>query len=108
MRPAILKHTASYHQKLIKALRDPEEAAAYLKVALEEYEKDGDTEVFLLALRNVAEARGGMSELSKKTNLNRQSLYRTLSGKGNPTLLTLDAVLHGLGFRLSIEPLEEN
>ncbi len=99
------KLTTSYHEKLIKSLRDPEEATVYLKVALEEYEADEDTAAFLLALRNVAEAIGGMTELAKKTRLNRQNLYRVLSGEGNPTFQTLDAILHGLGFRLSIEPL---
>lgn len=87
-------------------LKDPEEAISYLNTALEEYEKDGDTEAFLLALRTVAEARGGITELARKTNLNRQHLYRTLSNKGNPRLNTLETVLHGLGFRLSIVPLE--
>ena len=87
-------------------LKDPEEAMAYLNTALEEYESDKDTEAFLLALRTVAEVKGGVTELSRKTNLNRQHLYRTLSSKGNPRLNTLETVLHGLGFRLSIVPLE--
>lgn len=87
-------------------LKDPEEAVSYLNAALEEYEEDQDSEAFLLALRTVAEVRGGVSELSRKTNLNRQHLYRTLSGSGNPRLNTLEAVLHGLGFRLSIVPAE--
>jgi probable addiction module antidote protein len=77
-----------------------------LNTALEEYEKDKDTDAFLLALRTVAEVRGGIGELAKKTNLNRQHLYKTLSSKGNPRLDTLEDVLHGLGFRLSIVPLE--
>ena len=89
-------------------MRDPEEAIAYLRVALEEYEQDGDSEFFLQALRNIAEARGGVSALAKKTHLNRQHLYRALSGKGNPTFHTLDAIIHGLGFRLSVEPLVED
>lgn len=105
MKDLMKKNTADYHEYLIASLRDPQEAIAYLRVALEEYEQDGDNEVFLLALRNVAEARGGISMLAKKTHLNRQNLYRTLSGKGNPTFQTLDAILHALGFRLSVEPL---
>jgi probable addiction module antidote protein len=105
MKNIVLKHTASYHQRLIDSLNDSEEASAYLKVALEEYEEDGDSESFLLALRNVTEAQGGMSMLAKKTHLNRQNLYRALSRRGNPTFQTLDIILHGLGFRLSIEPI---
>jgi DNA-binding phage protein len=47
-----------YH---IEQLRDPEDARIYLSVALEEYEEDGDIEAFLLAVKDVAEARGGLS-----------------------------------------------
>jgi probable addiction module antidote protein len=96
-------HTDSFHDLLITSLRDPEKAQAYLKVALEEYQEDGDAQVFLLALRNVAEAKGGLGELAKQSHLNRQSLYQTLSSKGNPRLMTLGKILKVLGFHLSIE-----
>ena len=96
----------NFREYVKEKLNEPEEAESYLNTALEEYEKDRDTEAFLLALRTVAEVRGGMTELAKKTNLNRQHLYKTLSNKGNPSLNTLELVLHGLGFRLSIVPLE--
>jgi probable addiction module antidote protein len=95
-----------FREYIKEKLKDPVEAVSYLNTALEEYEKDQDTEAFLLALRTVTEVRGGVSELARKTNLNRQHLYRTLSSKGNPRLNTLESVLHGLGFRLSIIPLE--
>jgi probable addiction module antidote protein len=98
-----MRHFRDY---LKEKLKDPEEAVSYLNTALEEYEKDKNTEAFLLALRTVTEVRGGITELAKKTNMNRQHLYRTLSEKGNPRLSTLETVLHGLGFRLSILPLE--
>jgi len=91
-----------YH---IEKLRDSEEARVYLSVALEEYEKDGDTEAFLLALRDVTEAQGGIAKLAERTKLNRQNLYKALSDKGNPRLETVGAILHGLGFRLSVEPI---
>ena len=88
-----------YHPELIKALRDdPREAVEYLNVALEE----GDPEAFLLALRNVAEAQGGVAKLAEAANLNRESLYRMLSNRGNPEFRSLDALLHALGFRLAI------
>ena len=92
-----------YH---IKKLKDPEEARIYLDVALEEYEKDKDTEAFLLALRDVAEAQGGLGRLSERTKLNRQNLYKALSEKGNPRLQTVEEILNGLGFRLSVEPVK--
>ena len=87
-----------YHPDLIKALRDPREALEYLNSALE----DGDPEGFLLALRDVAEAQGGVAQLAEAAKLNRESLYRMLSDRGNPEFRSLDALLHGLGFRLAI------
>jgi len=96
----------NFRDYLKEKLKTPEEAISYLNTALEEYEKDHNIEAFLLALRTIAEVKGGVTELARKTNLNRQHLYRTLSNKGNPRLNTLEAVLHGLGFRLSIVPLE--
>ena len=86
-----------YHPELIKALRDPREAVEYLNAALE----DGDPEVFLLALRDIAEAQGGVTEVAEAAKLNRENLYRMLSNRGNPELRSLDALLHALGFRLS-------
>lgn len=100
----ILKNTASYHDELIESLKNPKEADLYLRIAMEEYQEDGDTEVLLVALRNIAEARGGMSQLAKKTHLNRQNLYHVLSEKGNPTLDTFGLILRGLGYKLSIQP----
>ncbi|MBS0357735.1 MAG: putative addiction module antidote protein [Proteobacteria bacterium] len=96
--------TTSYDEWLINSLRDKKEAAAYLQVALDEYQKDGNTEVLLLAIRHVAEAQGGLGQLSRKTHLNRESLYKTLSSKGNPKLQTLGILFKALGFQLSINP----
>jgi len=87
-----------YQPELVKALSDPREAAEYLNAALE----DGDPEAFLLAIRNVAEAQGGIAQIAEKAKLNRESLYRMLSERGNPELRSLDALLHALGFRLAI------
>ena len=52
---------------------------------------------------NVVIAKGGLGELAKQSHLNRQSLYQTLSSKGNPRLMTLGKILKVLGFHLSIE-----
>ena len=90
----------SYQEDLIEALRDPKEAAAYLNAAIEE----GDREVFLLALRNVAQAHGGMSQIAKKTHLKRESLYRMLSKKGNPEIKSIFNLLHAIGLKLTVEP----
>ncbi len=100
----ILKNTISYHEELIESLKNPKEANLYLNIAMEEYHEDGDSEALLVALRNIAEAKGGMSKLAQKTHLNRQSLYHVLSKKGNPTLDKFDLILKGLGYRLTVEP----
>ena len=95
-----MEKSRPYQDYLIETLANPLEAAGYLNAALE----DGDKELFLLALRNVAEARlGGMSKLAAASGLNRESLYRMLSGKGNPELKSLDRLLHALGLKLAVE-----
>lgn len=99
----IRQNTGDYQEWLIKSLKNKKEAAAYLQIALEEYQKDGEVEVFLMALRHVAEAQGGIGKLSKKTHLNRESLYKTLSNKGNPKLQTIGLLLKGLGFEFFIK-----
>jgi len=95
------RRTKSYQAALIESLKDPEEAAAYLNAALEEDAEDAE-ELFLLALRNVAEARG-IAQLAEEAALNRESLYRALSAKGNPRLSTIGAVLDALRLRLAVE-----
>ena len=93
-----MKKSRAYQPDLIESLRDSEEAEEYLNAALEE----DDPELFLLALRNVAEAQGGVAQLAEKAKLNRESLYRMLSDRGNPEFRSLDALLHALGFRLAV------
>ncbi|MGK5092490.1 addiction module antidote protein [Deltaproteobacteria bacterium TL4] len=94
------KRSRDYQTQLIQDLKNPEEAAAYLEVAME----DGTTEEFLLALRNVAEAKG-ISTISKEANLNRENLYKMLSSNGNPKLSSLVAILKTMGLKLSVESL---
>jgi len=95
----------SYRELVTETMQDPQEATEYLKISLEEYEEDSNLEAFLLALRTVVEAQGGMTEFARKTALNRQSLYKTLSKDGNPRLQTLHTILHALGLKLSLEPI---
>jgi probable addiction module antidote protein len=83
---------------LVTRLKDPKEAAGLLNGILEE----NDWELFLMALRDVAHAHGGLTALAKKTKLSRPSLYRMLSGKGNPELTSLDKILKAFGLRISM------
>ena len=90
--------TEKYEDGLKESLLNPEEAAAYLSAALEE----NDQEVFLLALRDITEARG-FTKIAQNTLLNRENLYRMLSSKGNPQLSSLTTLLDSVGLRLSVE-----
>lgn len=89
-----------HRSQLLEWLKDAVNAAAYVEAALEE----GDSTGLLQALRNVAEARGGVARIAKKTGLNREALYRTLSRRGNPQLKSLAAILSATGLRLSVTP----
>jgi len=89
----------NYQDSLVAALRDPQEAAAYLDAALEA----GDRAAFLLAIRNVIDALGGMTRIARNTGLNRENLYRVLSEQGNPEVNSLEKLLKALGLRLAVE-----
>jgi probable addiction module antidote protein len=95
----IMTRKSSYQKDLIESLKDPREAAAYLNAAIEE----NDRAIFLLALRNVAKAHGGMAAIAEKANMNRESLYRMLSKKGNPEIESIYLLLHAMGLRLAVE-----
>ena len=95
--------TKNYDTFLIEELRDPELAAEYLSAAAE----DGSVEQLLLALRAIAEAHGGVAAVADKTHLNRQTMYKTLSAEGNPTITTLLAILNALGLNLTFTPLHK-
>lgn len=88
---------------MLDSLKDPEEAKLYLQVALDDYQETGDAAALLLALRYIAQARGGLTQLSKTSKIGRQYLYRLLSKEGNPRLNSFGALLKGLGYRLLIE-----
>lgn len=97
--------SVSHHDKLIQELRDdPDFASAYLAAALDEAEEPGGREALLLALRQLTEAHGGMTQLAEQTGMRREALYRALSPRGNPTLTTLLAVFNALGLKLALTP----
>jgi probable addiction module antidote protein len=82
---------------LLAKLVDPDTAAAYLNEAMND-----SPEIFLKALRNVAQARR-VANVAKKAGVRRESLYRTLSKNGNPRLGTLNSVLQAVGLRIAIQ-----
>ena len=100
-----LKGVVSHHEKEVAELRDNRDLAVeYLKAAMESLDDPNDRAVGLLALRTVTEAYGGLGAVAAEAGISRESLYRALSPKGNPTLRTLIAVLKTVGLRLSVEP----
>ena len=105
MTKRVLVASVSHADETIKELRaDRQFAVAYLKVALEELDDPDNRAAGLLALRDVAEAYGGLGMVAQQAGISREALYRSLSPKGNPTLKTLLAVLKTVGMRLSVEP----
>lgn len=95
------KASISHDEATIRELRDnPELAAEYLRAALEE---DDEPAVLLIALRRIAEARGGIAKVAKAAGVERESLYRALSRRGNPRLSTLVAVTKAVGLKLTVE-----
>lgn len=94
------KRIVPYENILYQDIQDPEEAAAYLNAALGDESEKG-LKTFLLALRDVAMDRG-IGRLARETHLSRESLYRTLSRKGNSCFSTLAAVSESLGLKLTV------
>lgn len=100
-----VKGAVSHHERELAELRaDRELTVEYLKAAMESLDSPDERAAGLLALRTVVEAHGGLAVVAAQAGISRESLYRTLSPKGNPTLKTLLAVLGTLGLRLSIAP----
>ena len=91
--------SVSYQGYLLESLKDPEEAAAYVEAVLEL----DDSAALLLALRQVSKAHG-MAEVARRADVGEKSLFRALSENGNPTLDTINKVLHAVGLRLSVTP----
>jgi probable addiction module antidote protein len=95
------KASISHDKAIVRELReDPEFAAEYLRAALEDTD---EPKVLLMALRHLAEARGGIAKIAKAAGIERESLYRALSPRGNPRLSTLVAVTNAIGLKLTVE-----
>jgi probable addiction module antidote protein len=93
-----MKTQVKHDDWLLEKLQDAEFAAQFLNAACE----DDDTKTYLAALRKVVDARGGIASVADKTDLSRETLYRTLSSSGNPTIKTLSAVLKATGLKFGV------
>ena len=93
----------SYHEWEIERLRSYRDLAVEcLRAALESLESPVERGASLLMLRALAEAYGGLGKVAAEAGISRESLYRSLSPKGNPTMKTLIAVITSMGLRLSV------
>lgn len=91
----------SHNDAVVQELRDdPKLAAEYLRAAMEDAD---EPQVLLVALRRIAEANGGVARVAKAAGIQRESLYRALSAKGNPRWSTLLAVTRVVGLKLTVE-----
>ena len=91
--------SAPYKPAQLEWLRkDAKHAAAYLEAAME----TGEPGDLMAALRDIADANGGVARIAKTTGLGRETLYRTLSKKGNPQLSSLIPILESVGLRLVV------
>jgi probable addiction module antidote protein len=95
--------TSRPHDEAVVAMlkADPAFANEYLAVALAQADQAGGQQALLAALRHIAEAQG-MSAVAERAGMPRESLYRALSPRGNPTLKTWLAVLNATGLQLSV------
>ena len=84
-----------------------DEALDYIQFAMEEYQVDGDTEVFLLALYTFVESQGGVAEVTKRTGMDPETLSKILSSEETLHLDTFATILKALGCRLSIEKVKD-
>jgi probable addiction module antidote protein len=82
-------------------LNDEETIRYFIEAAI----ATGDVKDIADALGIVARSKG-MAEIARHAGVSRESLYRTLSLKGNPELATIVKVLDALGFRLALAPKE--
>lgn len=82
-------------------LTDEATIAEYLNAALE----DANPDTFLVAVRDVARARG-MTQLAKDAGVGRESLYKALTPGSKPRYDTVVKIMHGLGVKLTATPLQ--
>lgn len=84
---------------VVEHLKTEEDMVLYFEACLEE----GDSQLIAHALGDIARARG-MTQVAKDSGLSRESLYKALSGEGNPSFDTILRVTRALGLQLHATP----
>ena len=80
---------------------DPELIKEYINQIIENFDRDEDIAILLSSLKKVAKAKG-WTNLENETGISRQSLYKSLSEKGNPRIKTFLAIINSLGYHIKI------
>ncbi|MBS0350857.1 MAG: putative addiction module antidote protein [Proteobacteria bacterium] len=93
------KKSVRYDDYLNEQLKNSKKAEDYLKSALQEK----DPALFLLSLKQVIRAQGGVAHIAEKTNKSRTSLYKALSEDGNPGLRNIFDLLDAINMDFSIK-----
>jgi len=89
-----------YQTDLLKRLSDSEYACQYLKVVLDETLKDGDIVPFLLALKNIIQARK-INQMNNSVEGNLDSLITQEINLNN-----LYSILNQVGLTIYFKPVE--
>lgn len=85
-------------------LTNMDAAAAYLEVAIDE---NGDNAAAIAAALGAIARSGNMSELSRRTGISREGLYKALASDGNPSFATIMKVASALGLRIEFHAVAE-
>ena len=101
-----MRKMRTFHEYLMEDLSDLEEGIGYLEVVVEEYYNDGDVFGFLIGLRSVVEAQGGVNEFVRRTDLDPRDWLKVLSDNDKQDLDTLEVILNDLGEMLLFAKLE--
>ena len=92
---------------LIQQLAEEEDMSGYLSAVMEEYQSHGNAAVIQISLESIIEAKGGIAEVAKKTDIAPQILTDVLTNKEALHIDTLTTVLNAIGCRFSIVSLDD-
>lgn len=97
-----MKNSIRFEDYVVSEFKEnPEAIESYAKVVFEEYAKNRDDKALLISLKLIAEAKGGITSLARKSSLNREHLQKLFAGKSSPKFNTLTSILNALGLSIT-------
>jgi probable addiction module antidote protein len=103
-----MKNTRDWNEFFIEKLKNDDELLdMYIRDNIRILREEGNIDLFLVALRNIVNAKGGMTKIANKTHLKRQTLYASLREKGNPRLKNFGKILHAIGLQIDVKPVKK-